>query len=94
MLSCRSDSTARHADFAGLVQLLPPGLVWQPALDEPDDATSSAYRAISAFFGGSVWESISKAGSGKPALHPSMAVAVQEVPIVAALRHHSAVRRK
>jgi alpha-galactosidase len=45
------DSTARHADFAGLVQLLPPGLVWQPALDEPDDATSSAYRAISAFFG-------------------------------------------
>jgi alpha-galactosidase len=46
-----ADSTARHADFAGLVQLLPPGLVWQPALDEPDDATSSAYRAISAFFG-------------------------------------------
>ena len=46
-----SDSTARYADFAGLVQLLPPGLVWQPALDEPDDATSSAYRAISAFFG-------------------------------------------
>jgi alpha-galactosidase len=46
-----SDSTVRHADFAGLVQLLPPGLVWQPALDEPDDATSSAYRAISAFFG-------------------------------------------
>ncbi|HVD79558.1 MAG TPA: glycoside hydrolase family 36 N-terminal domain-containing protein [Propionibacteriaceae bacterium] len=45
------DSTARHADFAGLVQLLPPGLVWQPALDEPDDATSSAYRAISTFFG-------------------------------------------
>jgi alpha-galactosidase len=45
------DSTVRHADFAGLVQLLPPGLVWQPALDEPDDATSSAYRAISAFFG-------------------------------------------
>ena len=33
------------------MQLLPPGLVWQPALDEPDDATSSAYRAISAFFG-------------------------------------------
>ena len=25
--------------------------MWQPALDEPDDATSSAYRAISAFFG-------------------------------------------
>ncbi len=46
-----ADSTARHADFAGLVQMLPPGLVWQPALDEPDDATSSAYRAISAFFG-------------------------------------------
>jgi alpha-galactosidase len=45
------DSTARYADFASLVQLLPPGLVWQPALDEPDDATSSAYRAISAFFG-------------------------------------------
>jgi alpha-galactosidase len=34
-----------------LVQLLPPGLVWQPALDEPDDATSTAYRAVSAFFG-------------------------------------------
>lgn len=46
-----ADSTARHADFAGLVQLLPPGLVWQSALDEPDDATSSAYRALSAFFG-------------------------------------------
>jgi alpha-galactosidase len=46
-----ADSTARHANFAGLVQSLPPGLVWQPALDEPDDATSSAYRAISAFFG-------------------------------------------
>lgn len=46
-----ADSTARHADFTGLVQLLPPGLVWQLALDEPDDATSSAYRAISAFFG-------------------------------------------
>jgi alpha-galactosidase len=45
------DSTARHADFTDLVQLLPPGLVWQSALDEPDDATSSAYRAISAFFG-------------------------------------------
>jgi alpha-galactosidase len=45
------DSTARHADFAGLVQLLPPGLVWQPALDEPDDATSTAYRAVSTFFG-------------------------------------------
>jgi alpha-galactosidase len=46
-----ADSTARHADFAGLVQLLPPGLVWQSALDESDDATSSAYRALSAFFG-------------------------------------------
>jgi alpha-galactosidase len=45
------DSTARHADFAGLVQLLPPGLVWQPAFDEPDEATSTAYRAVSAFFG-------------------------------------------
>ncbi len=45
------DSTARHADFAGLVQLLPPGLVCQPALDEPDEATSTAYRAVSAFFG-------------------------------------------
>jgi alpha-galactosidase len=45
------DSTARHADFAGLVQLLPPGLVWQPALDEPEEATSTAYRAVSAFFG-------------------------------------------
>jgi alpha-galactosidase len=45
------DATARHADFAGLVQLLPPGLVWQAALDEPDDATSAAYRAISVFFG-------------------------------------------
>jgi alpha-galactosidase len=45
------DSTARHADFAGLVQLLPPGLVWQPALDEPDEATSTAYRAVSSFFG-------------------------------------------
>ena len=45
------DSTARHCDFAGLVQLMPPGLVWQPALDEPDDGTPTAYRAISAFFG-------------------------------------------
>lgn len=45
------DSTARHADFAAMVQLLPPGLVWQPALDEPDDPNSTAYRAISAFFG-------------------------------------------
>jgi alpha-galactosidase len=45
------DSTARHADFAGLVQLLPPGLVCQPAFDEPDEATSTAYRAVSAFFG-------------------------------------------
>jgi alpha-galactosidase len=45
------DSTARHADFAGLVQLLPPGLVWQSALDEPEEATSTAYRAVSAFFG-------------------------------------------
>jgi alpha-galactosidase len=45
------DATARHADFAGLVQLLPPALVGQSALDEPDDATSTAYRAISAFFG-------------------------------------------
>jgi alpha-galactosidase len=45
------DSTGRHADFAGLVQLLPPGLVWQPAFDEPDEPTSSAYRAVSAFFG-------------------------------------------
>jgi len=45
------DSTARHADFAGLVQLLPPGLVCQPALDEPDEATSTAYRAVSTFFG-------------------------------------------
>jgi alpha-galactosidase len=45
------DSTARHADFAGLVQLLPPALVGQSALDEPDEATSTAYRAISAFFG-------------------------------------------
>jgi alpha-galactosidase len=45
------DSTARHADFVGLVQLLPPGLVWQAALDEPDDGTSTAYRAISALFG-------------------------------------------
>jgi alpha-galactosidase len=45
------DSTARYADFAGLVQLLPPGLVWQPALDEPDEATSTAYRAVSVFFG-------------------------------------------
>jgi alpha-galactosidase len=34
-----------------MVQLLPPGLVWQPALDEPDDPNSTAYRAISAFFG-------------------------------------------
>jgi hypothetical protein len=25
--------------------------VWQPALDEPDDPNSTAYRAISAFFG-------------------------------------------
>jgi len=33
------------------VQLLPPGLVCQPALDEPDEATSTAYRAVSAFFG-------------------------------------------
>jgi alpha-galactosidase len=45
------DSTARHADFAAMVQLLPARLVWQPALDEPDDANSTAYRAISAFFG-------------------------------------------
>jgi alpha-galactosidase len=45
------DSTARHADFTGLAQLMPPSLVWQPALDEPDDATSTGYRAISAFFG-------------------------------------------
>ena len=45
------DSTARHAEFAAMVQLLPPGLVWQPALDEPDDPNSTAYRAISAFFG-------------------------------------------
>jgi alpha-galactosidase len=45
------DSTARHADFAGLVQLLPPGLVWQPALDEPDEATFTPYRAVSSFFG-------------------------------------------
>ena len=45
------DSTARHADFATMVQLLPARLVWQPALDEPDDANSTAYRAISAFFG-------------------------------------------
>jgi alpha-galactosidase len=46
-----ADSTARHADFLGLVQLLPPGLVWQRALDEPDEATFTAYRAVSAFFG-------------------------------------------
>ena len=45
------DSTVRHADFAGLVQLLPPGLVWRPALDEPDDPTSTEYRAVAAFFG-------------------------------------------
>jgi alpha-galactosidase len=45
------DSSARHADFAGLVQLLPPGLVWQPAFDESDEATSTVYRAVSAFFG-------------------------------------------
>jgi alpha-galactosidase len=45
------DSTTRHADFAGLAQLLPPGLVWQPALDELDEGISTAYRAISSFFG-------------------------------------------
>ena len=71
------DSTARHADFAGLVQLLPPGLVWQPALDEPDDATSSAYRAISAFFGRlGLGIDLRKQDSGKLAGHPSMAGAL------------------
>jgi alpha-galactosidase len=45
------DSTARHADFAGLVQLLPPGLVWQPALDEPEEPAYTAYRAVSSFYG-------------------------------------------
>jgi alpha-galactosidase len=45
------DSTVRHADFAGLVQLLPPGVVWQSALDEPDDGASTAYRATSVLFG-------------------------------------------
>ena len=46
-----SDAAARHRGFAALVQLRPPGLIWQPAYDEPEDGASPGFRAISAFFG-------------------------------------------
>jgi alpha-galactosidase len=46
-----ADSTRRHREFCSLVQLLPPGRIWQPAYDEVEDATSPGYRAVAAFFG-------------------------------------------
>ena len=46
-----ADAASRHRDFASLVQLRPPGLIWQPAYDEPEDGASPGFRAISAFFG-------------------------------------------
>jgi alpha-galactosidase len=45
------DAATRHRNFAALVQLRPPGLIWQPAYDEPDEGASPGFRAISAFFG-------------------------------------------
>ena len=45
------DAMARHRGFAAMVQLRPPGLIWQPAYDEPEDGASPGFRAISAFFG-------------------------------------------
>jgi alpha-galactosidase len=47
-----ADSTRRHTQFGSLVQLLPPERLWQPAYDEPEDATTPGYRAVAAFFGG------------------------------------------
>lgn len=46
-----ADSTRRHREFGSLVQLLPPGLIWQPAYDEVEEASSPGYRAVAAFFG-------------------------------------------
>ncbi len=46
-----ADSVARQTGFGSLIQLLPPALIWQPVIDEPDDGLSPAFRAASAFFG-------------------------------------------
>ena len=46
-----ADSTRRHREFGSLVQLLPPGRIWQPAYDEAEDATSPGFRAVAGFFG-------------------------------------------
>jgi alpha-galactosidase len=46
-----TDSTRRHRGFVSLVQVLPPDLIWQPAYDEAEEATSPGFRALAPFFG-------------------------------------------
>lgn len=47
----RADARRRHAEYAGLVQLLPPERLWQPAYDEVEGSSSPGYRAVAGFFG-------------------------------------------
>ena len=46
-----TDAARRHREFARWLQLRPPELIWQPAYDESEEATSAGFRAVSAFFG-------------------------------------------
>ena len=91
----RSSGTDRAPDagrgigsFAAMVQLRPPGLIWQPAYDEPEDGASPGFRAISAFFGqlGLGLDLRKQAPHSLRSIHRWLAI-LQAVPAVAAHRH-------
>lgn len=46
-----AESGRRHRELGSLVQLLPPERLWQPAYPEPEDGTTTGYRALAGFFG-------------------------------------------